>query len=205
MDESDADLVEQAKRELGTSASSTPPKVEAGYVVRMPKAYPVYDEHYKANVDVLRRLDRRARPNVYPVGRNGMHRYNNQDHSMLTAMLSVENIFSAAPRRLDGERRSRVPRGARRRVEERRHRSRRAGAAARALDAAARATFAEQVRQRRNARPTRRLTPVSGPSDEGRGRSAEGRRADRLPRSEHRRVPPGRTFPASTASARSRC
>ena len=49
-------------------------------------------------------------PNVYPVGRNGMHRYNNQDHSMFTAMLSVENIFGAAPRHLVGERRSRVPR-----------------------------------------------------------------------------------------------
>ena len=69
--------------------------VEAGYVVRMPKAYPIYDEHYRANVEVLRSwLDANA-VNVYPVGRNGMHRYNNQDHSMYTAMLSVENILGA--------------------------------------------------------------------------------------------------------------
>ena len=67
--------------------------VEAGYVVRMPKAYPVYDAEYADNVDVLRAwLDEHA-SNVYPVGRNGMHKYNNQDHSMYTAMLTVENIL----------------------------------------------------------------------------------------------------------------
>jgi hypothetical protein len=61
----------------------------------MPKAYPVYDEAYRANVDTMRAwLDANV-ANVYPVGRNGMHRYNNQDHSMYTAMLSVENIFGA--------------------------------------------------------------------------------------------------------------
>ncbi len=70
--------------------------VEAGYVVRMPKAYPVYD-------DVLPGQRRgasgggskRHAPNVHPVGRNGMHKYNNQDHSMYTAMLTVENIHGA--------------------------------------------------------------------------------------------------------------
>ena len=69
--------------------------MEAGYVVRMPKAYPVYDEHYEGHVDTMRRWIAQSCPNVYPVGRNGMHRYNNQDHSMYTAMLSVENIFGA--------------------------------------------------------------------------------------------------------------
>jgi protoporphyrinogen oxidase len=93
---SDADLVEQAKAELQQLGLVGAEKVEAGYVVRMPKAYPVYDEFFKANVATLRTwLDEHA-PNVYPVGRNGMHRYNNQDHSMYTAMLSVENIFGAA-------------------------------------------------------------------------------------------------------------
>ena len=86
-------------------------RVEAGYVVRMPKAYPVYDEDYKANVDVLRDWLAAHAPNVHPVGRNGMHRYNNQDHSMYTAMLAVENIFGRRPRRLVGERRGGVPRG----------------------------------------------------------------------------------------------
>ena len=74
---------------------SHPDRVEAGYVVRMPKAYPVYDEDYEGNVDAMRKWLEANAPNVFPCGRNGMHKYNNQDHSMLTAMLSVENIFGA--------------------------------------------------------------------------------------------------------------
>ena len=61
----------------------------------MPKAYPMYDDTYKAQRRDAAQLARRNAPNVYPVGRNGMHKYNNQDHSMFTAMLSVENIFGA--------------------------------------------------------------------------------------------------------------
>ena len=91
----DADLVELGTRELATLGLVEPSAVEAGYVVRMPKAYPVYDDAYKANVEVLRRWLADNAPNVHPVGRNGMHKYNNQDHSMLTAMLTVENIFGA--------------------------------------------------------------------------------------------------------------
>ncbi len=67
--------------------------VEAGYAVRIPKAYPVYDETYHENVDIIRAWLAQAVPNVHPIGRNGMHRYNNQDHSMFTAMLTVENIL----------------------------------------------------------------------------------------------------------------
>jgi protoporphyrinogen oxidase len=66
--------------------------VQAGYVVRMPKAYPVYDTEYAVNVEAIRKYLEADWPDVHPVGRNGMHRYNNQDHSMLTAMLTVENI-----------------------------------------------------------------------------------------------------------------
>jgi protoporphyrinogen oxidase len=73
-----------------------PAKVEAGYVVRMPKAYPMYDERYRRNVDVIREWLAANTPNVHPVGRNGMHKYNNQDHSMYTAMLTVENIVDGA-------------------------------------------------------------------------------------------------------------
>jgi protoporphyrinogen oxidase len=92
---SDEDLVEQGKRELDILGLVEPSKVEAGYVVRMPKAYPFYDERYKANVArIVDWLEDRA-PNVHPVGRNGMHRYNNQDHSMFTAMLTAENIALA--------------------------------------------------------------------------------------------------------------
>ena len=62
----------------------------------MPKAYPMYDADYQANVEVLRGWLDRAVSNVHPVGRNGMHRYNNQDHSMYTAMLTVDNIVTGS-------------------------------------------------------------------------------------------------------------
>jgi protoporphyrinogen oxidase len=88
----DDQLVALGTRELAHLGLVQPDQVEAGYVVRMPKAYPTYDERYKANVDVLREWLRTSTVNVHPVGRNGMHRYNNQDHSMLTAMLTAENI-----------------------------------------------------------------------------------------------------------------
>jgi protoporphyrinogen oxidase len=93
---SDEDLIEQGKREmqqLGLIKDIT--EVEVGYVVRVPKAYPVYDEWYQGHVEVLRKWIAANTPNVFPTGRNGMHKYNNQDHSMLTAMLSVENILGA--------------------------------------------------------------------------------------------------------------
>jgi protoporphyrinogen oxidase len=92
----DAELIEQGTRELcrlGLIADAS--SVEMGYVVRMPKAYPVYDEHYQANVTTMRKWLEVNTPNVFPCGRNGMHKYNNQDHSMFTAMLSVENILGA--------------------------------------------------------------------------------------------------------------
>jgi UDP-galactopyranose mutase len=92
----DEELIERGTRELAILGLVEPSAVEAGYVVRMPKAYPMYDDAYKANVQVLRDWLTANAPNVFPVGRNGMHKYNNQDHSMLTAMLSVENILGAS-------------------------------------------------------------------------------------------------------------
>ncbi len=89
---SDEELIAQGTRELGVLDLVDPAKVETGYVVRMPKAYPFYDERYKANVATIVEWLDACTPNVHPVGRNGMHRYNNQDHSMLTAMLTAENI-----------------------------------------------------------------------------------------------------------------
>ena len=88
----DDELIEKGKAELEALNLVDAADVEAGYVVRMPKAYPVYDESYQRNVEVLRTWLVANAPNVHPVGRNGMHRYNNQDHSMYTAMLTVENI-----------------------------------------------------------------------------------------------------------------
>lgn len=90
----DADLVALATKELAMIGLIEPERVEAGYVVRVPKAYPFYDERYKANVQRMRDWLGQCVINVHPVGRNGMHRYNNQDHSMYTAMLTVENIVS---------------------------------------------------------------------------------------------------------------
>ena len=79
--------------ELGLAADGD---VEHGYVVRVPKAYPYYDFSYKANVETIRKWIEAEAPNIHPVGRNGMHKYNNQDHSMYTAMLTVENMYGAS-------------------------------------------------------------------------------------------------------------
>jgi hypothetical protein len=65
-------------------------------VVRVPKAYPHYDYEYQRNVETIVKYLDTVAPNIHPVGRNGMHKYNNQDHSMYTAMLTVENILGAS-------------------------------------------------------------------------------------------------------------
>jgi protoporphyrinogen oxidase len=90
----DADLVQLARDELEKIGLVAASAVRAGYVVRVPKAYPVYDAEYRSNVATIRSWLDAQIPNVHPVGRNGLHRYNNQDHSMYTAMLAVENIVS---------------------------------------------------------------------------------------------------------------
>jgi UDP-galactopyranose mutase len=59
----------------------------------MPKAYPVYDLNYSKNIDNIATWLNENHEKIYPVGRNGMHRYNNQDHSMMTAVKSVRNII----------------------------------------------------------------------------------------------------------------
>jgi protoporphyrinogen oxidase len=91
----DDELVALGTRELETLGLVEAGAVETGYVVRMPRAYPVYDSTYAAHVDVIRTWLADHVANVYAVGRNGMHKYNNQDHSMYTAMLAVENMFGA--------------------------------------------------------------------------------------------------------------
>jgi protoporphyrinogen oxidase len=92
---SDEALIELGKEELGRLGLVDPSAVEAGYVVRMPKAYPYYDFVYHQNVNSIRAWLAANVANVHPVGRNGMHRYNNADHSMYTAMLTVENLCGA--------------------------------------------------------------------------------------------------------------
>ena len=90
----DEELVALAKRELEALGLCKARDVFDGCVVRQPKAYPVYDDVYSKHVDTVARSLETEFPGLHMVGRNGMHRYNNQDHSMMTAMLTVENIAS---------------------------------------------------------------------------------------------------------------
>lgn len=92
----DEDLIALASKELAQLGLVPADQVERGFVVRMPKAYPFYDADYKKNVEIMRGWLAEAAPNVHPVGRNGMHRYNNQDHSMYTALLTVQNLVDGA-------------------------------------------------------------------------------------------------------------
>jgi protoporphyrinogen oxidase len=86
----DDDLVELAARELEELGLAPRSKVERGYAVRVPKAYPMYDVDYAERVAVIREW-LEGIGNLQQVGRNGLHRYNNSDHSMLTAIRAVEN------------------------------------------------------------------------------------------------------------------
>ena len=88
---SDAELVALATSEVAKIGLARLEDVVDGCVVRQPKAYPVYDDAYARHVATLR-AELQHYPNMHLVGRNGMHKYNNQDHAMMTAMLTVENI-----------------------------------------------------------------------------------------------------------------
>jgi protoporphyrinogen oxidase len=91
---SDDDLVALATKEMAILGLCDPKTVVGGAVVRQEKAYPVYDETYRDNVDAMRVELESAYPTLHMVGRNGMHRYNNQDHAMMTAMLTTKNIIA---------------------------------------------------------------------------------------------------------------
>jgi protoporphyrinogen oxidase len=88
----DADLIELAARELAQLGITTRDQVFDGVVVRQQKAYPVYDDVYQERVAVIRDYLAAKLPNLHLVGRNGMHKYNNQDHSMMTALLVARKI-----------------------------------------------------------------------------------------------------------------
>ncbi|MGZ4267668.1 MAG: NAD(P)/FAD-dependent oxidoreductase [Solirubrobacteraceae bacterium] len=90
---SDDDLVALASRELEQLGLAKASQVHRGYVVRVPKAYPMYDEHYAENVETIRTWLDPMGSNFQQVGRNGLHRYNNSDHSMLSAMRAVDNLL----------------------------------------------------------------------------------------------------------------
>jgi protoporphyrinogen oxidase len=91
----DADLVALATEEIGRLGLADAAKVERGFVTRVPLAYPMYDADYSQRVEAIRDwLSGIA--NLQQVGRNGLHRYNNSDHSMLTAMRAVDNLLHDA-------------------------------------------------------------------------------------------------------------
>lgn len=90
----DADLVALATRELESLGLVAPGDVLDGHVVRQPKAYPVYDDDYATHVATIRDTLEERYPGLHLVGRNGMHKYNNQDHAMMTAMLTAKNILA---------------------------------------------------------------------------------------------------------------
>lgn len=88
---SNEELIELGKKEFEQIGLGKAIDVTDGYVVRQQKAYPVYDKDYKKNLDIIRH-ELTQYSGLYLTGRNGMHKYNNQDHSMMTAMLAAENI-----------------------------------------------------------------------------------------------------------------
>jgi protoporphyrinogen oxidase len=87
----DAELVELGRREIDRIGLARYDDVEDGCVFRVPKSYPVYDADYGEHLAVLRAYVE-GLDNFQTVGRNGLHRYNNQDHAMLTGMLAVRNL-----------------------------------------------------------------------------------------------------------------
>lgn len=91
---SDEKLIDLAKAEIAKVGLLQAHDVVDACVVRQPKAYPVYDDNYRWNVEMVRRDLKLHYPNLHLIGRNGMHKYNNQDHAMMTAVLTVRNILA---------------------------------------------------------------------------------------------------------------
>jgi protoporphyrinogen oxidase len=90
---SDEQLIAIAKDELETLGLADKSKVVDGAVVRQPKAYPMYDHDYRANVAKIREYLAIEALNLQVAGRNGMHKYNNQDHAMMTGLMAARNIM----------------------------------------------------------------------------------------------------------------
>jgi protoporphyrinogen oxidase len=91
----DPELLQMARREIAQLGLARPEEIEDGTVVRMPKAYPMYDPGWTERVETIRAYAESSLSNLQFVGRNGMHKYNNQDHSMMTALCAARNICGA--------------------------------------------------------------------------------------------------------------
>ena len=89
---SDADLIQLGKRELERIGLAEAGDIVDGCVFRVPKAYPIYDSDYAEHLQIVRDFVD-GLENFQTIGRNGLHRYNNQDHSMITGMLAVRNLL----------------------------------------------------------------------------------------------------------------
>jgi len=94
---SDDDLIKLAMKEIDRIGLMRPADIFDACVVRQPKAYPVYDDAYAENVAMVRRDLAMHYPTLHLVGRNGMHKYNNQDHAMMTGLLTALNIEAGKP------------------------------------------------------------------------------------------------------------
>lgn len=90
----DQELIALGAKEIQQIGLNKGAQIIDGTVVRQPKAYPVYDREYAEHLAVIKNF-LASLPNLQTIGRNGLHKYNNQDHSMLTAILAVENILGA--------------------------------------------------------------------------------------------------------------
>jgi len=94
----DRHLIDLASMELAALGLARAEELDGGVVIRQQNAYPVYDEHYREHVDCIRQhLD--GLVNLSPAGRSGLHRYNNQDHSMLSAMAAVRHLLAGSQTR----------------------------------------------------------------------------------------------------------
>lgn len=91
----DEGLLRMASRELAQVGLGTEKSVVDGTVVRVPKAYPVYDDEYKVNIRTVVDYLSAHMTNLQVIGRNGMHRYNNQDHAMMTGLLAARNVMGS--------------------------------------------------------------------------------------------------------------
>ena len=92
----DDELIADGKEGDPANWSCAAEDVVDGCVIRQRKAYPVYDDHYQAHVATCARRWKEHCPNLHLVGRNGMHKYNNQDHAMMTALLAARNIIAGS-------------------------------------------------------------------------------------------------------------
>jgi protoporphyrinogen oxidase len=93
---SDAQLIDRAKAELAILRLADKSRMADGTVVRQPKAYPLYDHEYRTNVAHIANFLAREAPNLQVAGRNGMHKYNNQDHAMMTGLMAARNIMGGS-------------------------------------------------------------------------------------------------------------